>query len=208
MKITRTANAGVLLEFQDCSLLIDGVCQELTPYVGTPENIRKGLEITPPDAVLYTHYHNDHYEKGYALNYTNTTLRPVYGPEFAVSGKIKNTSIKAVETAHIGKPDVPHVSYIISGEKCIWMLGDASFEHVKKQGLFPKPQVIILPFAYVISKSAWKWVKELEAEKVIVVHLPKKENDPHRLWKAMEETLGKEIDNLCILDVGETVVIA
>ena len=51
-------------------------------------------------------------------------------------------------------------------------------------------------------------VKELEAEKVIVVHLPKKENDPHRLWKAMEETLGKEIDNLCILDVGETVVIA
>ena len=36
MELRRTANAGVLLKLDDVEILLDGVCQEVKPYLATP----------------------------------------------------------------------------------------------------------------------------------------------------------------------------
>ena len=57
MKITRTANAGVLLELDGIKMLLDGVCREVTPYPATPDAIKTELSNNYPDLVAVTHCH-------------------------------------------------------------------------------------------------------------------------------------------------------
>jgi len=203
MKITRTANAGVLLEMQGLNMLLDGVCKELSPYEGTPQSIKDKLSAQFPDVVMYTHYHEDHYDEDFSVKYTKETLRSVYGPEFPLFGKMGNTKIKGIPTRHIGKTDIAHVSYVIDGEKCVWFMGDASpldAKNIKEK----KPDVIIVPYAYVTTKSAWEFTKSLGCKNIILLHMPTKENDPHKLWEAVNTTVD-DISDLKIPAIGECV---
>ena len=202
MKIKRTANAGVLIETDGIKLLIDGVSKEILNYEATPHSIKEDLCRQFPDVVMFTHYHDDHYDKDFSDYYTKTTLRSIYGPEFALCGKMGNTKIKGIPTRHIGKADVLHMSYIIDGEKSLWFMGDASPLEIKK--LFPKnkPDVIIVPYAYVTTKASWELTKSLGAKKIILLHMPKKNEDVYNLWKAMEETTQNP-EELIILSMGE-----
>lgn len=204
MKIKRTANAGVLLEMSGVRLLLDGVSKPLSPYEGTPQSIKNELCSQFPDAIMFTHYHDDHYDEEFSLEYKTNTLRSVYGPEFALYGKMGNTKIKGIPTRHIGKADVPHMSYHIDGEKCIWFMGDASPLEIKKFAQEKAPDVLIVPYAYVTTKSAWEAAKKLGAKKIILLHMPQKQNDRHNLWQAMEETVG-DYKNLIIPEIGEVV---
>lgn len=203
MKITRTANAGVLLETDGLSILLDGVCKELSPYEGTPQDIKDKLSLQFPDVVMFTHYHDDHYDEDFSKDYTKKTLRSVYGPEFPLYGKMGNVKIKGIATRHIGKTDVIHVSYVIDGEKCVWFMGDAS--PLDARGITEKsPDIIIVPYAYVTTKSSWEFTKSLGCEKIILLHMPPKENDPHGLWAVLENTVG-DMNNLTILNMGESI---
>lgn len=202
MKIKRTANAGVLIETDGLKLLLDGVSKPLDPYEGTPQSIKDELLLQFPDVLMFTHYHDDHCDKEFSLKYKTNTLRSVYGPEFALYGKMGNTKIKGISTRHIGKADVSHVSYVIEGEKCIWFMGDASPLEIKKLSDEKKPDILIVPYAFVTTKSSWQITKSLGAEKIILLHMPQKQNDPHMLWKAMEETVG-DCKNLIIPKMGE-----
>ena len=205
MKIKRTANAGVLIETEGLKLLIDGVSKEILNYEATPDSIKEDLCRQFPDVVMFTHYHDDHYDKDFSDYYTKTTLRSIYGPEFALCGKMGNTKIKGIPTRHIGKADVSHVSYVINGEKCIWFMGDASPLVIKNINE-PKPDVLIIPYAYVTTKASWEITKSLEAEKIILLHMPKKNEDVHGLWQAMEKTTLNS-EELLILNMGQEVEI-
>ena len=205
MKIKRTANAGVLLEIDGISILIDGVCKELNPYLGTPDDIKKALSAKFPDVMLVTHYHSDHYDEEFSSQYKTNTLRSVYGPEFALVGKMGNVKINGVPTRHIGKSDAEHVSYVISGTKTVWFMGDASPLDIKNFN-YPQPDVIIVPYAYVTTKTSWEITKSTGCKNIILVHLPSKDNDPHNLWKAMEETVGSD-NRLVIPEIGEVVTL-
>ena len=201
MKLLRTANAGVLIETDNLRFLIDGVSKKILNYDHTPESIKKDLCEQFPDVVMHTHYHDDHYDKDFSDKYTKNTLRSVYGPEFALCGKMGNTKIKGIPTRHIGKADVSHVSYVITGERCIWFMGDASPLEIKNINE-PKPDVLIVPYAYVTTKTSWEITKSLEAKKIILLHMPKRDEDVHNLWKAMEETTNCP-ENLIIPKMGE-----
>lgn len=204
MKIRRTANAGVLLAIDGISILLDGVCGNVFPYEQTPEDIKKELSVQLPDAVLYTHYHDDHYDSTYAQEYKSKTLRSVYGPEFALLGKLGSVKVQAVPTRHIGKTDIEHVSYIISGSSCVWFMGDASPLDVKNIKDVPRPDVLIVPYAYVITSNSWQTTKSLGAKKIILLHMPPKDNDPHMLWQQVEETT-KNAPDLMVPKMNETI---
>ena len=77
MKIKRTANAGVLIETGGMRFLIDGVCKKILNYEKTPQYIKDELCAQFPDVVMFTHYHDDHYDKEFSLSYTqkNTPVR-------------------------------------------------------------------------------------------------------------------------------------
>ena len=205
MKIKRTANAGVLIEENGLKILIDGVSKKILNYEETPKSIKEDLCRQFPDVIMHTHYHDDHYDEEFSKIYTKNTLRSAYGPEFALCGKMGNIKIKGIPTRHIGKCDIAHVSYVLSGEYCLWFMGDASPLDVKNINE-PKPDVLIIPYAYVTTKAAWEITKSLGAKKIILLHMPKRSEDIHNLWNAMEETTQNP-ENLIILEMGQEIEI-
>ena len=69
MKIRRTANAGVLINTDGVSILLDGVCKRVECYAETPEIIKRERIDSFPDVVAFTHMHADHYDENYAEAY-------------------------------------------------------------------------------------------------------------------------------------------
>lgn len=206
MKITRTGNAGVLLETNNISILLDGVCKNFPPYIPTPSCIKDKLLKSSPDIVAFTHYHDDHYDSDFAERYKKNTLRSVYGPELFLSGEYKGVRFSTFFTRHIGKNDIAHVSFAVQGEKCLWFAGDASPIDLEKQEGLPKPDILVVPYAYALTDSAWKKTKSFGAEKVILVHMPEEENDPYSLWEQVRK-VTKGDESLVILSVGESILL-
>ena len=213
MRISRVSNAGVLLELDGVKILLDGFCTGHGPYLATPAHIRESLQASPPDMLAFTHEHEDHFDAQMAENYHKQTLRPVLGPENLPYRTTSRglaagwVSILPIKSRHIGKEyfHIPHVSYDIEGSKTVWFLGDA----VPSQwhGIDRKCHVLIAPFAYAASESAWRMTCQL-ADHVVLVHMPLKSNDPAGLWPQVESVTAKYCPvKLYIPAIGETIEI-
>ena len=213
MLIRRVSNAGVLLELDGVSILLDGFAKSEGPYLATPAPIRESLLADPPDMLAFTHAHQDHFDAQMAETYHKQTLRPVLGPENLPCGTTTRgiacgwVSILPIKSRHIGKEyfHIPHVSYDIEGSKTVWFLGDA----VPSQwhGIDRKCHVLIAPFAYANTDSAWRMTCAL-ADNVVLVHMPLRDNDPAQLWPQVEAVTGRSCPvNLFIPEIGETIEI-
>lgn len=211
MQLQRTANAGVLLEVDGVTILLDGVCQRIDPYLETPEAIRKALLVYPPDVIAFTHDHADHFCKDYAQTFYKQTLRPVLGPECllcrgVISGeyRVGQVCIRPVASRHIGKTEIKHRSYVITGRECVWFMGDASPLQWKHTNITPKPDVLIAPYAYATTSTGWAVVKELKPRTLVLLHLPPENADPCELWKKVRAiTRGENWLRLEIPSVGQ-----
>ena len=210
MEIKRTANAGVLLTLDGVTILLDGVNQPLKPYLGTPVHIRQGLLQTPPDLVAFTHRHPDHCDVSFVSDYLQNAAGPIMGPaDIPFSSNSERTvggvKVTPVTNRHLGKAcDVQHMSFIIEGTRCVWFLGDASPLPWKSRQDLPRPDVMIVPYAYAMS-SGWDICKQLGAADVVLLHLPPREADPFGLWNAVAETVNEDFPRLHIPKMGETV---
>lgn len=202
MKILRTCNAGILLELDGVSILLDGVCEELAPYLPVPEELRRQLTERFPDALAFTHRHKDHYHEAYAKAYQNATLRLVFKPESPLSGQIGGVKLRGVSTRHIGRVDIPHAGYIIEGSKTVWFTGDASPMSWKRLEGLPRPDVAVITYAYALTEAAWRQVKSWGAAHIVLLHLPDRRNDSHGLWSAVEEVTSGD-PALHIPEIGE-----
>ena len=214
MLLQRVSNAGVLLQLDGVKLLLDGFCSAVGPYLATPATIRDRLLADPPDALAFTHGHEDHFHAPLAEQYRKQTLRPVLGPEnlpFGTTSRglaVGGISILPVKSRHIGKEyfHTPHVSFNIEGSKTVWFLGDAAPS--QWHGIDRKCHVLIAPFAYAASDSAWRLTCDLAKEAVVLVHMPLRENDPAGLWPQVESVTGKSCPvRLCIPQIGESIVL-
>lgn len=214
MKLRRTANAGVLLELDGVSILLDGVCREVKPYPATPPEEKAVLMENFPDVVAFTHLHKDHYDPVYAAEYVRQTNGVVLGPS-GMPGvrttmnavQVRGVTIMPVTSRHIGAAgkDTPHASYIIRGSQCVWFLGDASPAQWKGREDLPSPDVLIVPYAYANTASSWAFTKALQAA-VVLLHMPKREDDILGLWDAVLTTVKRD-DNLYIPDISEEICI-
>ena len=212
MEIRRTANAGVLLRLDGVSILLDGVCREVKPYLATPDGERKRLSACWPDVLAFSHTHDDHFDPVFAASYQKQTngviLCPEEIPGCAVMNRpvtVGSVRITPVESRHIGKAGTTarHVSFIIEGSQCVWFLGDASPLQWKRMEALPRPDVLMVPFAYAATASAWQSTKQLGAKKNIILHLPMRKEDPAALWTAVISAAGEDPD-LLIPELGET----
>ena len=210
MQCKRTANAGVLLELDGVSILLDGVCAEVKPYQPTSEDMRQALLDHPPDCVAFTHGHLDHCDVSFIPAYLEKTAGPVLGPADIPlcevgSKQIENVKITPVECRHLGKSDgAAHQAYIIEGSRCVWFMGDAAPATWRRQTQLPRPDVILAPYAYATG-SSWRLCSELGAETVVLLHLPEEGNDPYGLWDAVRQTVGSDPKpRLLIPQMGET----
>lgn len=217
MRIKRTANAGVLLTLDGVTVLLDGVSREIAGYLPTPPSIRKELEETLPDLVAVTHQHEDHFDIDFARSYHTQTLRPILGPEsLPVEGAhngavtLGAVTVTPVSSRHIGKASTTteHLSFILKGSACVWFLGDASPAQWRGRTQLPRPDVLMVPYAYATTDAAWKMTCDLGAKQIVLLHLPDPGNDPYGLWDAVRAVTGQTPENLPLIPaMGETVEI-
>ncbi|MBR7122183.1 MAG: MBL fold metallo-hydrolase [Oscillospiraceae bacterium] len=213
MELTRTANAGVLLKLDGVSILLDGVCREVKPYLATPLGIKDSLLANFPDAVAFTHTHEDHYDPTYASDYQKQTGRVIFGPvdqpgcQWTMEpGYVGHVKIIPLPSRHIGAAwkNTLHASFIVQGSQCVWFLGDASPSLWKGREDLPKPDVLLVPYAYAMTEVAWSITKNLGAKNVVLLHLPDRKNDVQGLWNAVE-TVVDDRNHLHILFIGDTI---
>lgn len=191
LTLTRTANAGVLLELSGKKILLDGVSRQVGSFLQTPEHIKNQLQNSYPDLVAVTHRHQDHCDPDFERLYTEETGRPVIGPSHAGKAfSCGDVTVHVVHSRHIGRHDCRHVSYILQGSACVWFVGDASPSQWNRRTDLPKPDVLIVPFAYAATPSAWRQTCQLGAKSVVLIHMPDRDNDPLGIWEAVEATVG------------------
>ena len=197
MEIKRTANAGILLRLDGVTVLLDGVCNEVRPYLKTPDRLRVELLETSVDVIAFTHAHDDHYDASFVSDYLKNTAGPALGPADIplcdqAPCRIGNVRITPVKTRHLGKVDpIDHVSYVIEGSVCVWFMGDASPSSVAALSDLHQPDVIVAPYAYATA-GGWEITKKIAPKGLIVLHLPERGNDPFDLWEQVETTVGRD----------------
>lgn len=207
MEIQRVCNAGVLLKIDGVSILLDGLSEGLDGYLPTPPALQIALLEDPPDLLAFTHNHPDHYSNALLFPYRNEKHRPILGPVSLPESKVRvgEVTITAVETRHLGKtePNLSHHSFVIQGSKCLWFMGDASPMQLKRLAAFPKPDVLIVPYAYANTASVWEMTKENCAQTVVLLHLPDRRKDPQGLWQQVQ-SITQDEKCLYIPEIGET----
>lgn len=183
MEMIRTGNAGVLVTLDGTKVLVDGLCGRVGAYPETPAYIVQRLLNDPPDILLFTHAHQDHYSATHISPYENTILRPVIGPEDVsyTPFSVGNLKITPIKTRHLGKADrnLSHTSYFIEGSKKILVTGDSAPACFKD---FPKADLAVVPYAYCTTPSAWALTKSI-CDVAVLVHMPAEEEDEYGLWQ-------------------------
>ena len=192
MQFVRTANAGIWLNLDGVNILLDGVSNQVYPYLKTPSEIKELLKKTLPDVVGITHIHEDHYDEEYVNFYKEMTHRPVAGPVGVNQICIGDLKVESVCSRHIGKGVIPHVCFVISGTENVWFMGDASPDALKLMADYPKPDVLFVPYAFALTNSAWRKTKETGARKIVILHLPNPHEDPDGLWNMVLENTRQD----------------
>ncbi len=205
MNIRLTANAGVLIELDGARILLDGICEPTEHYLGTPTEIKAELSVCFPDAVGFTHRHSDHYDGDYERLYKTKTLRPVLGSECS-DLEVERVRLSAVDTRHLGRGDISHKSFIIEGSRRIFFMGDASPAELKVLAEWGKPDLLIVPFAYLNTEAALKMTKAAGASELLLIHMPSRENDPYGIWKSVENSIKSE-NVRYFTKIGDTVTL-
>ena len=200
MEIRRTANAGVLLTLDDVKILLDGVCREVLSYPATPPVIKQELIACPPDVVLFTHEHEDHFDPDYCQKVSKHCLA---NSQEMTLGKVRITSIPTRHMGHYGKT-TEHQSFVIEGSQTIWFLGDASPTEMRKVADFPKPDVLMIPYPYISTPAALKMVEALFPCKIVLLHMPLPENDPESIWQSVRDGMEHLKAYLYVPELGET----
>ena len=207
MELVRTANAGILLKLDGKTILLDGVCREVKPYPATPPQLREQLVENCPDIVAFTHIHKDHFDPAFAAAYTGRTGRVILGP-----GQIKGSqtpvtldgvTITPVACRHIGAAgrEVEHCGFVVQGSQCLWFTGDSPPTAWRGKDL-PKPDVLVVPYAYVNTPASWALTRSFGAKKIVLLHMPPRDNDLAGLWPAVEASVG-DMTQLQIPQMGE-----
>ena len=198
MEIRRTANAGILLTLDDTKILLDGVSQEVKPYLATPPAIKQELLSCPPDILLFTHVHEDHFDPEYCRKVNQPICSTsqvaeelsatVHTEKMVTVGEVKITSVPTRHMGHYGKT-TEHRSFVLEGSQTVWFLGDASPMELKKFAGFSKPDVLIIPYPYVSTPAALKMVETFLPCKIVLLHMPLTENDPEKIWQSVQDGL-------------------
>lgn len=207
MNIKQTSNAGFLLSLDDTDILLDGIGERIAPYFETPTYIKEELLNTPLDALAFTHYHGDHFDKSFAETYKNREFGSVFcGPELSTPFKVKNLKIIPIKTRHIGKFVIDHSSYIIMGSKTVLFLGDASPNEFKNREDLPQIDLVIAPFAYALTDVAISITNSLGAKKVVITHLPEPSLDEFKIRETVAKAVAQN-DNWNTSEIGQSITI-
>ena len=206
MEIKRTANAGVLLGLDGVSILLDGICGEIKPYIKTPYAIAEELYNNLPNIVAFTHTHTDHFDKEFCSYFEEKKGQKAVWPRGDRVKSFGGVTVSSVPSRHIGRFEISHFSFIITGSKTAWFMGDASPVILKSMNDFQRPDILFVPFSYFSTESAVRLTKNVGAKHIVLLHMPKRENEGVAIWQTVEGFIKNE-PNVIVLDIGETLIL-
>ena len=220
-KFTRTANAGGLLELDGTVILLDAVCGGVGPYLPTPPALLEELTARRVDLAAFTHAHPDHldpsavteclYAWGGATVLGTREVAAALSPWPVTVGEpvaVGDVLVTPIPSRHIGAAyrNMEHSSLLIEGSRRLLFAGDAA--PTQWEGSPLRPDVLLAPFAYAATDAAWRIVESLAPGRLVLLHMPARENDPEGLRQAVENVLSRHGDILTdIPDMGETIAI-
>ena len=196
LSLTLTANAGVLLALGEDGPVfgIDALHDTKTPEFSClspeqTENVFALLDKTPPNVLLTTHDHADHYSRKLlekaAARYNGCQLISPWA-EAGKKGKIytiNGHTVTALPLAHRAAPRYPesdNYGFVIEvGGKTAFHPGDAEplSEEMLKLAQSFHPDAAILPFLWVTLPRCRKVLDILAPKEIAFVHLPFEEED-------------------------------
>lgn len=189
-------------------ILLDGVCREVSPYLATPPAEWERLTSPWPDAVCFTHTHEDHFHPDYASAYKAATGRETLIPGGEGEWKVGNIQITAIPTRHLGKSGTEkHCSFVIQGSKNLWFMGDAAPSQLKRMEHLPKPDVLVVPFAYLATESAMALLQPYLPCVIVLVHMPARDKDPDGIWNAVAPGMAQLKELMYVPALGETITL-
>lgn len=199
---TRTANAGGLLELDGVSILLDGICGGVGPYLPTPPRMLDWLMTRSVDLMAFTHSHRDHFSGENArLCLSAWGETAVLGPRdvaeplspypAAAGGRVTmgQVTVTPIPSRHIGAAcrKMEHYSFLLEGSRRCLFMGDAA--PVRWEG--GCPDVLFAPFAYAATDAGWRMTERLSPKRLVLLHMPGRDNDPEGLWRMVEEVLSR-----------------
>lgn len=136
-KITYISNAGVMLEFDDKKILIDGLCNSVMPiFKNPPVKIRKQiiLGIHPfnnIDIMLFTHHHSDHFDSKSTIEFLkrneNTTIISTHEAILKINSRLSdkessrlikpNLDLGSIENVEVNGVNIQTISMIHEGKE-------------------------------------------------------------------------------------------
>lgn len=200
----RTASAGGLLELDGTTILLDAICGGVGPYLPTPPGLLNALLERGAELLAFTHAHPDHLDSsaaeeclfawGGAVVLGTEEVADALSPWPVTVGEpvsVGGVTVTPIPSRHIGAAyrNMEHHSFLIEGSRRFLFLGDAA--PTQWEGSALRPDVLFAPFAYVTTQAGWRIVESLSPERLVLLHLPARDNDPEHLWREVEATLSR-----------------
>ncbi len=193
-KITLTANAGVIFQSDICFMLdaLHNIKSELFPSL-SPEMTEAVFALTdrtPPDAMLVTHEHKDHYSAALISRAVKSYPQAALINPAAIHaghGKYKGSgyTVEWFPLPHAklrGFEAVSNYGFLVEfNGRSVFTAGDASPTAEETAGLTHalRPDVALLNFTWVCRRANREVLERMEPKHIVLFHLPFYEHDPY-----------------------------
>lgn len=216
-KIFHTVNAGLYIESDKTSILIDGIHKGFSagfsdmPYkLLNDMNNNSGIFCNIPN-LLFTHKHPDHYNKElvdlflknsapslFCPGLKETTVEPVFLEKNIDLLQMRGLDILSINVPHEGEcyKNTDNRSYLVSMDNTnIFIAGDSVIDPNMQKSLSKyikgEIQYGFANIYQIIHPATRIFLSELHPKRLFLYHLPFKEDDKYNLHKITQETLKK-----------------
>ncbi|MBQ6798017.1 MAG: hypothetical protein IJP11_02130 [Oscillospiraceae bacterium] len=206
LKITSVCNAGVLIEYGQDSLLVDGIAQSYLGFTGLSDALygqlqnREGI-FSGLRGILFTHCHPDHYD---ALRFADirkadpSLLSFVPDENTSSAGCIQcgPFSVYYTETPHMPHTfeQVRHFTLLIcAGSQSVYIAADAMLDAELHRTILRgvQPDWIAVNPVYLTMKSTVDWLADSGARDILIYHVPADPNDATGMRKKAERSIAR-----------------
>lgn len=235
-KIFHTVNNGFYFKYGSTGVFFDGIHKgREVGFSDAPKEIVEGCyncEGTFKDlkALIFTHMHSDHFDKGsaesivqknglyiYAPGYSNNNVPEMPVQDGITEIHIGDMQIFAVRTVHDGAAELrktPHVSFVINtDEESFFMAGDAVFqesETEKFRKLISHRNTAVIANPYQLHSDIGRsLLNELKPEKTILCHMPFEKDDVYNInmfFRGTVKRYSKSVPGLFVPGYNEWVL--
>ena len=211
LKLTSLCNAGVLLAYAGCCLLVDGIAQDVRGFDGLSaplfqEILRRDGPYAALSGVFFTHCHPDHFDETRAEQLrTALPACPFFIPDektlpcgsiqcgpFSVS--YYETPLMPQDFAQVRQ----FVLLVTAGIESVYLAADAILDAGLHRCILQqtRPDYIFVNPVYLAVPDMRQLLEELLPKRLFVYHIPSDQSDRNRMRRKAQRSAERYRDTL------------